>query len=95
MVGHLFFVNTVALAQKIGMGPSGFGVLAAILSSGLLLFALAITWGEWQAIGRFCANATSSRSISSVGRRVRLCSVATALVWWKSVMPAVPRDDVG
>ena len=68
VVGHLFLANTVALAQKIGMGPSGFGVLAAILSSGLLLFALAITWGEWQAIGRFCA--VTASMTAAVVRRV-------------------------
>jgi S-DNA-T family DNA segregation ATPase FtsK/SpoIIIE len=68
VVGHLFFVNTVSLAHKIGMGPSSFGILAAILSTGLLLFALAITWGEWQAIGRFCA--ATATTTAGIVRRV-------------------------
>ena len=54
-VGHLFLAGTVALSHAIGLGPDAFGVLAAALSISALLFALAITWGEWQAMGRFCA----------------------------------------
>jgi DNA segregation ATPase FtsK/SpoIIIE, S-DNA-T family len=68
VVGDLFLVNTVALAQKVGMGPGGFGVLAAILSGGALFFALAITWGEWRAIGRCCAVAASTTA--AIVRRV-------------------------
>jgi S-DNA-T family DNA segregation ATPase FtsK/SpoIIIE len=65
VVGHLFFVNTVAVAQKVGMGPDSFGVLAAILSGAALFFALAITWGEWRAMGRFCmATATTAAAIA-------------------------------
>ena len=32
VVGHLFFATTVTLGQKIGLGPDGFGLLAALLS---------------------------------------------------------------
>jgi S-DNA-T family DNA segregation ATPase FtsK/SpoIIIE len=68
VVGHLFFAATVTLGQKIGLGPDGFGLLAAILSGAFLLFALAITWGEWRAMGRFCALIAATSA--SVVRRV-------------------------
>jgi S-DNA-T family DNA segregation ATPase FtsK/SpoIIIE len=68
VVGHLFFVNTVAVAQKVGMGPDSFGVLAAILSGAALFFALAITWGEWRAMGRFCM--VTATTAAAIARRV-------------------------
>ncbi len=68
VVGHLFFATTVTLGQKIGLGPDGFGLLAALLSGAGLFFALAITWGEWRAMGRFCA--VTASTTASVVRRV-------------------------
>jgi S-DNA-T family DNA segregation ATPase FtsK/SpoIIIE len=92
IVGHLFLSLTVALSQKIGLGPDGFGVLAALLSGAFLFFALAITWGEWRAMGRFCALVASTTA--SVVRRVaswrpRLGNQAD---WRKQAKVAKRRD---
>jgi S-DNA-T family DNA segregation ATPase FtsK/SpoIIIE len=92
VVGHLFFVNTVALAQKVGMGADTFGVLAAILSGAALFFALAITWGEWRAMGRFCmATAATAAAVTRrvVAWRPRLGDQAT---WRKQAKVAKRRE---
>ena len=92
VVGHLFFAATVTLGQKLGLGPDGFGLLAAILSGAFLLFALAITWGEWRAMGRFCALAAAATA-HVVGRvaawRPRLGNQAD---WRKQAKVAKRRE---
>ncbi len=66
-VGHLFLTHTLRLGELLGIAPALTVSLAAVIDSAALLFALAVTSGEWQAMGR---------SLVQVGlvswRRVRL-----------------------
>src|SRR5215469_2496242 len=52
VVGQLFLGGVTHLSARYGLGAQIVAVLAAALAAAGLLFAVAITRGEWQALGR-------------------------------------------
>jgi S-DNA-T family DNA segregation ATPase FtsK/SpoIIIE len=56
VVGQLFLGGVTHLSARYGLGAEIVAILAAALAAAGLLFAVAITRGEWQAIGRGAAS---------------------------------------
>ncbi len=52
VVGQLFLGGLTRLATRSGLGAEGVAAVAAAVAAGLLVFAIAVTRGEWRALAR-------------------------------------------
>jgi S-DNA-T family DNA segregation ATPase FtsK/SpoIIIE len=59
-IGQLFSAGAVNFGQDSILGADAIGFIAAVLSTAALVFATAITWGEWRAAGHACAVAAAA-----------------------------------
>ena len=91
-LGYMAFAWTEALSQKIGMGRDGLAVIAAILSTCALFFALAITWGEWRAAGRACAMAAAAAGRTLRGAASWRPKGGDPAAWRKKAKQAARRE---
>ncbi len=67
-IGRLFLAWVLRVSAGSGFGALGVATIAGAIASVSLFFALAITWGEWRAIGRF--GATIGRYTFGLSRRI-------------------------
>ncbi|MGQ0664037.1 MAG: DNA translocase FtsK [Pseudomonadota bacterium] len=55
VVGQIFFAHVLRASARLGLGGEGLAAISGTLAALALVFALAITWGEWRALARVLA----------------------------------------
>ncbi|MBM3521953.1 MAG: cell division protein FtsK, partial [Alphaproteobacteria bacterium] len=69
IAGKLFLTWILSPVQSIGFGAPGLAIIAGLSASVALVFLLAVTWGEWRALGR--SFGTTGLAVVTLFKRLR------------------------